>query len=172
LVKDAIEPLDEGGGVCEWDAFEEEGLVEESPCGILHCCFVGFSEELFDDLVIGVDLEGGFQLGKTLLTHGLHHLAHAGRGLVFIGNDDGGAVGEARRDANLFHCVSQGGLDPFEERLQRFGLLGFRFALQVFAGCAFVDGFEIDLTVLVDGGEDDTVADESLIGVVGKGEVA
>jgi hypothetical protein len=29
LVKDAIEALDEGGWVFEWDAFEEESLVEE-----------------------------------------------------------------------------------------------------------------------------------------------
>ena len=29
LVKHAIETLDEGGRVFEWDAFEEEGLVEE-----------------------------------------------------------------------------------------------------------------------------------------------
>jgi hypothetical protein len=29
LVKDAIETLDEGGWVFEWDAFEEESLVEE-----------------------------------------------------------------------------------------------------------------------------------------------
>jgi hypothetical protein len=29
LVEDAVEALDEGGWVFEWDAFEEEGLVEE-----------------------------------------------------------------------------------------------------------------------------------------------
>jgi len=29
LVKDAIETLDEGGWVFEWDAFKKEGLVEE-----------------------------------------------------------------------------------------------------------------------------------------------
>ena len=29
LVKDAIETLDEGGWVFEWDPFEEESLVEE-----------------------------------------------------------------------------------------------------------------------------------------------
>ena len=74
--------------------------------------------------MIGVDLERGFQLGKVFLANGLHHLAHAGRGLVFVGDDDGGAVGEARRDANLLDGVSQGGLEFFKERLQRFGLLG------------------------------------------------
>ena len=29
LVQDAIETVDEGGRVFEWDAFEKEGLVEE-----------------------------------------------------------------------------------------------------------------------------------------------
>jgi hypothetical protein len=29
LVKDAIETLDEGGWIFEWDAFKKEGLVEE-----------------------------------------------------------------------------------------------------------------------------------------------
>jgi len=29
LVKDAIETLDEGGWVFEWDAFKKKGLVEE-----------------------------------------------------------------------------------------------------------------------------------------------
>ena len=29
LVEDAVEALDEGGWVFEWDAFEKEGLVEE-----------------------------------------------------------------------------------------------------------------------------------------------
>jgi hypothetical protein len=29
LAEDAIETLDEGGWVFEWDAFEKEGLVEE-----------------------------------------------------------------------------------------------------------------------------------------------
>jgi hypothetical protein len=123
----------------------------------LYCCVVGFREELFNDLVLGVDLERGFQLGKVFLAHSLHHLAHAGRGFVFVGDDNGGAVGEARRDTNLFDGVSQRGLELFEERLQRLGLLRLGFALQVVAGCPFVDGLEVGFTVLVDGGEDDFV---------------
>ena len=33
--EDAVEPLDEGGGVGDGDAFEDEGLVEEEPGGVL-----------------------------------------------------------------------------------------------------------------------------------------
>ena len=60
LIKHSVQALDEGGGVFQRHAFEQQCLIEEQPGGVFYLAVVGVGEQLFDDLVIGVDLERGF----------------------------------------------------------------------------------------------------------------
>ena len=76
LVQHSVEALDEDGGIFQRHTLEQKGLVEEEPRGVFDLAVAGIGEQLSDDLVIGVDLECGLQLGQILLAHGLHHLAH------------------------------------------------------------------------------------------------
>ncbi len=155
--EDAVEALDEGGGVFERDAFHEQGLVEEQPCGVFGGCVLGAREEFFDDLVIGVDLEGGFGGGQILLPHGAEHLLHLERGLFFVGDDAGGAVGQADGGADVLDAVAEDGFELVEQRLEGLGLFGLGVVFEVLAGGGLVDGLELDVAVLVDAGEDDLV---------------
>jgi hypothetical protein len=107
--------------------------------------------------VIGVDLECRLQFRQVLLTHGLHHLAHAGRRLVFVGNDDGGTVGESQGGTHLFHGCAQRGLDLFKQGHEFFGLIGCGVVLEIFGGRGLVDGFQVDVAELGDGRKDDLV---------------
>ena len=86
-------------------------------------------EELFDDLVIGVDLERGFGCWEVSLAHGAQHLLHLERGLLFVGDDAGGAVGEADGGAHIFDAIAEGGFQLVEQRLEESRTFRFRFRL-------------------------------------------
>ena len=71
---------------------------------------VGVGEKFFDDLVIGVDLERGLGCGEVFLAHGAQHLLHLERGFLFVGDDAGGAVGQADGGAHVFDAIAESGL--------------------------------------------------------------
>ena len=107
--------------------------------------------------MIRIDLERRLQRGQVLLPHGAHHLLHLHRGLVFIGDDARRAVRQPHRSAHILHPVAQRGLQLLDQRLQRFGLIGLRLVLQVFARRGFIDRLELDIAILLDAGENNLV---------------
>ena len=86
-----------------------------------------------------------------------HHVAHAGGGLVFVGDDDGGL--SARRDeARTSLTASPSVALIFSSRgFSASAFSGVGLVLQVVAGGRLVDGLQVDVAVLVDGGEDDLI---------------
>ena len=84
--------------------------------------------------MIGVNLQDRFHGGEIPLAHCLQHLLHLRGGLVLIGNNAGGAVGQANRSADILYAVAQNAPDPVQQRLQFFTLVGRGFILQVLAG--------------------------------------
>ena len=134
LIEDSVQPLHKGGGVLEGDTFEEQRLVEEKPGGILDAAAARISQQLSDDLVIRVDFERGLEVGQAFLAHGLHHLAHASRGLVLVRDDDRGAIGEARGGAHLLDGFPESGADLFKQWLEFFTLFRRRLVLEVLRG--------------------------------------
>ena len=78
LVKHSVQALDKDSCIFHRHPFEQKCLIEEEPGGVFDLAVGVIGEQLSNDLVIGVDLERGFQLRQVLLAHSLHHLAHAG----------------------------------------------------------------------------------------------
>ena len=156
-IKDAIETLNKGRRVFKRHAFHEQRLIEEQPCGILRHVVIGACQQLLHDLVIRIDLQRRLERRNVLLPHGAQHLLHFQRGLFFVGDDAGRAVGQPHRSAHILHPVAQRRLDLLEQRLQLVRFVRLRLVFQIFAGGRLVDRLQFDIAVLVDAGEDDLV---------------
>ena len=70
LVQYAVEPLNKESGILERNSLHEERLIEEQPSRILSYGIAGTCKELFDNFVIRIDLERGFQRREIFLPHG------------------------------------------------------------------------------------------------------
>ena len=91
------------------------------------------------------------------MAHGLHHLRHFERGVVFVGNYAARAIGQAHRGAHVFHAVAQRLFQLFEKWFDFLLFLLVALFLEVFAGTGPIDRLELDVFVLLDAAEHDFV---------------
>ncbi len=55
-IQDPVQALNKSSGVLQRYAFQQQGLIKEKPCCVVHLAVAGVCEQLFNDLVIGIDL--------------------------------------------------------------------------------------------------------------------